>query len=275
MAMHLLLAILFAASGQPANQVVEARGAKLTVESSGHGPPVVFLHGGMTFFENAFAKQREFFSAAHTVIGIDQRGHGHSPDGPWKLSYPQMAEDTATILEKLALGPVDLVGHSDGADIALLVARDHPRLVRRVVISGANLRSSVSAEELRQRAAWPAEPAAGKVRELAARLPAWFRSDYARVSPDGADHYLTMLAKCYELWGAPVVMEAADLKKISAPVLVMAGDHDFTSLEETAEIFRGLQHGRLMILPKTGHGTFTERPELVNPAIQSFLAEAD
>lgn len=270
--MQILLAILLAASG---TRVVETHGAKLSIETFGHGPPVVFLHGGMTFFDNAFAKQRDFFAAAHTVIGIDQRGHGHSPDGPWKLSYPQMAEDTAAILEKLALGPVDLVGHSDGADIALLVARDHPKLVRRVVISGANLRSEVSAQDLQQRATWPAEPAAGKVRELAARLPAWFRADYARVSPDGADHYLTMLAKCYELWGTPVVMEAADLKKISAPVLVMAGDHDFSSIEDTTEIFRGLQHGRLFILPKTGHGTFTERPELVNLAIQSFLDEKD
>jgi len=212
--MHLLLVILLAASSQPAGRMIEVRGTKLSVESFGHGPPVVFLHGGMTFFDNAFAQQRDVFSASHTVIGIDQRGHGHSPDGPWKLSYPQMAEDTAAILEKLALGPVDLVGHSDGADIALLVARDHPRLVRRVVISGANLRSAVSAEDLQQRATWPAEPAATKVRELAARLPAWFRTDYARVSPDGADHYLTMLAKCYELWGVPVVLETADLKKI-------------------------------------------------------------
>jgi pimeloyl-ACP methyl ester carboxylesterase len=36
-----------------------------------------------------------------------------------------------------------------------------------------------------------------------------------------------------------------------------------------------LQHGRLIILPKTGHGTFTDRPELVNLAVQSFLDEAD
>jgi pimeloyl-ACP methyl ester carboxylesterase len=253
----------------------EVGGARLYSETSGRGPPVLFLHGGMTFFDASFAKQRDYFSAARTVIGIDQRGHGHSPDGPWKLTYPGMAEDTAAVLEQLGLGPVDVVGHSDGANIGLILARDHPNLVRRLVISGANLRAGFSAEELHQRSKWSAERKAEKVRELAARLPPWFRTDYASVSPDGDGHYLTMLAKCYELWSQPVVMEPADLKKITAPVLVMAGDHDFTSIEDNAEIFRGLRHGRLMILPKTGHGTFKERPELVDLAIRDFLDEPD
>ena len=79
----------------------EVRGAKLYTQIYGHGPPIVFLHGGMAFFDNSFAKQRHYFSTFRTVIGIDQRGHGHSPDGPWSLSYKMMADDTAAIIEKL------------------------------------------------------------------------------------------------------------------------------------------------------------------------------
>ena len=270
-----LIFMLGLSSAPPAHthRFYQVRGARLYTETSGHGAPVVFLHGGMAFFDNSFAKQRDYFSAARTVIGIDQRGHGHSPDGPWTLTYGGMAEDTAAIIEQLGVGPVDVVGHSDGADIALLLARDHPQLVRRLVISGANLRSDIPAEEAQKRSKWSKEQTADKVRELAARLPPWLRTDYASVSPDGVDHFMTMLAKCFELWNQPLVMDPADLKKISAPVLVMAGDHDFTSIEENAEIFRGLPHGRLMILPKTGHGTFRERPELVNVAIRDFLDE--
>src|SRR2546429_1380935 len=59
----------------------------------------------------------------------------HSPDGPWTLSYKVMADDAAAVVEQLGLGPVDVVGHSDGGNVALLLARDHPQLVRRVVIS--------------------------------------------------------------------------------------------------------------------------------------------
>ena len=253
----------------------EVRGAKLYTQTFGHGAPLVFLHGGMLFFDNNFAKQRDYFAAYRTVIGIDQRGHGHSPDGPWSLSYKMMADDTAAIIGQLGLGPVDVVGHSDGADIGLILARDHPQLVRRLVISGANLRSGLSAEEVQRRSQWTPKQSAEKLRELADSLPPWFRIDYGRVSPDGPDHWMKMLAKCNQMWIQPIVIEPADLKKISTPVLVMAGDHDFTSIEDNAEIYRSLPRGQLIILPATGHGTLIQRPELVNLAIREFLDQPD
>lgn len=246
-------------------------GVRLYVEIFGHGAPILFLHGGLLFFDNNFQHQRDYFASYRTVIGIDQRGHGHSPDVDGPLSYQAMADDTAAVLEQLGLGPVDVVGHSDGGDIALLLARDHPELVRRVVISGANLRPGLTPEELEQRRHWSAEQVAQKARAMSDSLPPFFRAGYAKVSPDGADHWLTLVAKDYQMWLTPVVIAPADLKRISAPVLVMAGDHDFTSIEETVEIWRGLPRGQLIILPGTGHGTLLEKPELVNLAIRQFL----
>jgi pimeloyl-ACP methyl ester carboxylesterase len=252
----------------------EVRGAKLYTQIYGHGPPIVFLHGGMVFFDNSFAKQRDYFSAFRTVIGIDQRGHGHSPDGPWSLSYKMMADDTAAIIEKLGLGPVDIVGHSDGADLALVLVRDHPNLVRRLVISGANIRVDLSPDE-KLRSQWSQQQLDGHLRKMAAALPPWFLPDYTKVSPDGPDHWMTLLAKSYDMWLQPVVIEPADLKKISIPVLVMAGDHDFTSVEDNAEIFRDLPRGQLIIVPASNHGTFNKRPDLVNLAIREFLDQPD
>jgi pimeloyl-ACP methyl ester carboxylesterase len=249
-------------------------GAKLYTETLGHGTPVLFLHGGLMFFGNAYAKQRDYFAAHHLVIGIDQRGHGHSPDGPWELSYQLMADDTAAVIQTLKFGPVDVVGHSDGANIALLLARDHPELVRRVVISGANLRGW-SPEVLESHKRLPPAQVEEKVRSLAASLPPFFRIDYGAVSPDGPDHWMAMVTKCYWLWGQSIVIDPGDLKKIQSPVLVVAGDHDFTSIEETTEIFRGLLHGQFFVVPGTGHGTFQTRPELVNLAVSEFLDQPD
>jgi pimeloyl-ACP methyl ester carboxylesterase len=257
----------------PTQQFYEVGGTKLYVETLGNGTPVLFLHGGLLFFDNNFKNQRDFFAANHTVIGIDQRGHGHSPDGPWQLSYQLMADDTAAVLKKLNFGPVDVVGHSDGADIALLLARDHPELVRRVVISGANVRG-LPAEVLAQHRTWSPAQLEAKLQSVAAWLPAYFRADYALVSPDGADHWMAMVGKCYALWSQTIVIEPADLKKIAAPLLVIAGDHDFASIEETTEIFRGVPRGQLFIVPGTGHGTFQTSPELVNLAISEFLDAA-
>jgi len=228
----------------------------------------------MAFFDNSFAKQRDYFATYRTVVGIDQRGYGHSPDGPWSLSYQMMADDTAAIIDHLGLGPVDVVGHSDGANLALILARDHPQMVRRLVISGANIRVNLSVEE-KQRAQWSPQQLAGHLREVANGLPPWFFVDYSRVSPDGPEHWMTLLAKSYDMWLQPVVIEPAALKKISIPVLVMAGDHDFTSLEENAEIFRDLPNGQLIIVPASTHGTFNKRPDLVNLAIREFLDQPD
>jgi pimeloyl-ACP methyl ester carboxylesterase len=255
----------------PRREFVEARGSRLYVQIAGSGRPVVFLHGGLHHFDNTFARQRDELALSHTVIGIDQRGHGHSPDDARPFSYQDMAEDTAEVIRRLGFGAVDVVGHSDGANVALRLARAHPERVRRVVVSGANLRAGLPADALRERQNWSDAQLAEFLTTFEQRLPPSFRTDYQAVTPDGPAHWSVVLAKSYRLWLTPVVMDAADLAAIQAPVLVIAGDRDFASLEETVEIFRGLRSSQLFIVPGSGHGTFSARPELVNLALRRFL----
>ena len=56
---------------------------------------------------------------------------------------------------------------------------------------------------------------------------------------------------------------------------VVAGDHDFTSIEETTEIFRGLPQAQLFLVQGTGHGTYQDRPKLVNLAVGEFRDQPD
>lgn len=253
----------------------DVRGARLYVQKLGSGAPIVFLHGGIRYFETNFARQRDYFASSRTVIGIDRRGHGHSPDTAQPFSYVQMAEDMAAVIEQLGVAPVDVVGHSDGANVGLILARDHPRLVRRLVVSGANLRAALPPEELERRSQWTSQQIADKAREVAAKLPPDFRTEYETVAPDGPEHWWTLVTKSYRLWLTPIVIEPAQLRTIGIPVLVMAGDHDFTPIEETLEIYRNLPQGELFILPGTGHGTMSQRPELVNLAMREFLERPD
>ena len=262
-------------SAVAAGRLHEVRGSKLYVQTLGHGAPIVFLHGGAVFFDNNFARQRDVFARFRTVIGIDQRGHGHSPDDVQPFDYREMAEDTAAVIEQLGLGPVDVVGHSDGGNVGLLLARHHPELVRRLVVSGANLRAGLPADELERRRTWSASQVAERVRRLSDGLPPTFRTDYERVNPAGPDHWWPFLTKLYHLWLTPVVIEPAELKAIARPVLVMAGDHDFTPIDETLEIFHNLPQGELFVVPGTGHGTLQQRAELVNLAIREFLERTD
>ena len=259
------------AEGAPASRFVEVRDVRLFVETQGSGPPIVFLHGGLDDFDVSFAAQRAFFTASHRVVGIDQRGHGHSPDDPRPYDYREMAEDTAAVIEKLGLGPVDVVGQSDGANIALLLARDHPALVRRLVLASGNLRAGYDAQELERRRSWTAAQVEDNLHRMSAHLPPRFQSEHVAVAPDGPAHWDVLLRKSWQLWLTPVVIAPGDLERVQAPALVIAGDHDFVSIEETVEIWRGLPHAQLLILPDTGHGTLQTRPETVNRVIADFL----
>lgn len=252
-----------------ADRLYAVNGVKLYVEISGGGAPLVFLHGGLNFFDGAFAEQQSYFSAFRTVIGIDQRGHGHSPDNDQPFTYRQMAEDTAALLKTLNLRAVDIVGHSDGANVALLLARYHPELVRRLVISGANIRGDYNGLFAYLRfALTPAE-------RFGATIAPAARQRYARVSPDGPQHWDTAVAKTKELWTTWTVLSAADLRAITIPVLLIVGDRDSIPLEHTNEIFHGLARARLCVLPGTGHAPMQERPQDFDRVVQAFLDQQD
>ena len=239
-------------------RLYEIGDVKLYTVMRGHGPPILFLHGGLRYFDNSFSQQAAYFAAFRTVVGVDQRGHGHSPDNARPFSYRDMADNTAALIRKLDVGPVDIVGWSDGGNVGLLIARFHPELVRRLVVSGANIRGDYDGAEAYE------EFRRTSVEAFAANLPPSLREDYSRVSPDGENHWFVFVGKTKELWMTRVVLEPADLAAIQVPVLVMAGDHDAISLEQTLAIFRGLPKGQLCIFPATGHATMSERPEDFN-----------
>jgi pimeloyl-ACP methyl ester carboxylesterase len=65
-------ATVYADGPSGTQRYVEVRGAKLYTQVYGHGQPIVFLHGGMAFFDSSFANQRDYFATYRTVVGIDQ-----------------------------------------------------------------------------------------------------------------------------------------------------------------------------------------------------------
>jgi len=225
-------------------------GHKLYYETFGHGRPLLLLHGGGNTVEGSFSKQLDAFAKSHTIIGPEQVGHGHTPDAAGPLTYGGMADDTAALLDQLKLKDVDVVGWSDGGNIALILAVRRPDLVRRIVVSGANF----SPEGL------PASDLAG-----------------LRAADEHPPASLTALdRKLTHMWATsptPAELSPGLLTKIAKPVIVMAGDHDAITLEHTIALYRALPHGRLCILPDTNHGTFINRPEWVNQIAISFFAE--
>jgi pimeloyl-ACP methyl ester carboxylesterase len=195
------------------------------------------------------------------VIAIEQMGHGHTGDVSGReLSYEGMTEDTAALLAHLGIQNADVIGWSDGGQLALRLAFTNPELVRRVVASGVGLGATTPQMQL-------------AIRALSAdQWSVQVRDEYARVSPDGPQHRPVFFDKIRNMWTKPSWgISEPELGKIKAAALIVAGDRDFTGVEETTRIYRTIPTARLAILPGTDHFTFQQRPVWLNPIILDFL----
>lgn len=98
----------------------------------GDAPTVVILHG-LAGSSTEFTATAEVL-APRRVILVDLRGHGRSTRVPERLDRAAFVDDVARVIRAEADAPVDLVGQSMGGHTAMLVAAEHPQLVRRVVL---------------------------------------------------------------------------------------------------------------------------------------------
>jgi pimeloyl-ACP methyl ester carboxylesterase len=241
-------------------------GLRMYYEVYGKGPPLLLLHGGLQTISGSFSKQIPAFAESHRVIAVEQMGHGHTGDADRELTYRGMAEDTAELLRQLNLTGVDVVGWSDGGIIGLVLAAHHPALVRRLVVSGANLRPDGCTEDF-----------LAHVRAMKAEdMKGFDRQEYDKDTPDGAAHFPVVFRKVHDLWltaPTPADIDDRQLGDIQAPTMIVVGDHDIIRPEHTMEIYHHLPHAQLCILPGTSHNTFYRRSEWLNPIILAFFAE--
>jgi pimeloyl-ACP methyl ester carboxylesterase len=246
----LVLACLWKESAQAAIQpgdwhTARIHGHRIHYASSGNGPTMLLLHGGGDSGEHSFERQLDVFSAHHRIVAPDQVGQGRTPDVAGPLSYTAMMEDTATLLAKLKLKHVDVVGFSDGGILALMLSIRHPELVRRVVVSGVNIApEGLNPEDLEDL--------------RANQIP----------KPKTIDEKLA------KLWLTSPTDDELNLKllgQITQPTLVISGDRDAITLEHTLTIFHALPNAELCVLPGTDHATFSGRSDWLNPIINAFL----
>ncbi len=237
---------------------------KTWYEQEGSGEPLVLLHAGMCTNEYCWASQMPDFAARFRVFAPERRGHGHTPDLHGPLSYDVMAADTIDFLETVVGGRAHLVGWSDGGIIGLVVAMTRPDLVHKLVAIGTNFDSNgLTPEATAFFASVTAE--SDDVAPL--------RVLYEAVSPDGPEHWPVVFGKFSEMASAQLAIPVERLGQISAPTLVLVGDHDMISLEHTAALFRAIPNGQLGVMPGTTHDLAKQKPALVNRLILDFLEQ--
>ena len=106
-------------------------GIKVYYTKTGHGSPVILLHGGLSN-SDYWGNQVKALAAKHTVISLDSRGHGRSSRDEKPFGYDLMADDVVAVLDSLKIPRADIVGWSDGAIIGIDLALRHPDRIGKV-----------------------------------------------------------------------------------------------------------------------------------------------
>src|ERR1700732_631263 len=183
---------------------------------------------------------------------MDSRDQGKSGDSPDKITYEKMADDLAALLDHLNSGSANVLGWSDGADEALLLGIRHPEKVRKIAVMGANLNPS-------EEAIYPEILAA-----LRSEVDSISVAD--RETPEGK-----RVLKVVQLTFDEPRINPKSLEAITAPTLVLAGDHDAIRDEHTLEIYHHIPNSELCIFPNATHAVPYDEPELFNATVDRFF----
>lgn len=226
-------------------------------DEHGEGAPLLLLHpGGAGVDSRALAPNLDALADGFRVFTPERRGHGRTSDVDGPITFELMARDTIAFLETVVGAPAHLVGSSDGATVALLVALRRPDLTRRLVLVAGVFHHDGWASGVID----PDNPP-----------PDFLAVSYGELSPDGPEHYPVVVAKLAKMHTEEPTLTAADLSRVRNRTLVMVGDDDEVTLEHAIALYRSIPDAELAVVPGTSHGLLVEKPALCNTLIVDFL----
>ncbi len=243
-------------------------------------PCVVFIHGALYDHSVWTLLARWCAHHGHSVLAIDQPGHGRSTGAPL-ASIQALADWTLALLDSLAVGPVALVGHSMGSLIALEAAARAPQRIRRLVLAGtaypmkvspallATARDTplraidmVNAFSLSSSASKPSFPGPGSW------LHGGNRALMRRVLRGQTG--LNLFQHDFELCDR-YANGAAAAAAVQCPTTFILGEHDQMTPPKSAGALATLLNATVQLLP-SGHCLMQEQPEGMLRALRSGLA---
>jgi len=119
-------------------RTLELPQGRLCCHVTGHGPPLVFVHG-LLVNANLWRKVVPALASDHTCVTLDMPLGSHAEPMPGSgLTPPELAGAVASAIEELGLGPVTLVGNDTGGALCQLVAAGRPELIDRLVLTSCD-----------------------------------------------------------------------------------------------------------------------------------------
>lgn len=256
-------------------------GIDLAYSDEGQGHPIVFLHAfplNRTMWDPQVAALKD----QYRVITIDLRGHGESDAPMWRYTLEQFADDVIALLQQLAIPQAIFVGLSMGGYILFALYRKYPKYVRALVL--ADTRAQADTPE-------------GKATRFSMAQIAYKRGALAiaelmlpkLLSPSGMEQRKELIAQIRDIItgnqpsgiiGDLMAMEerpdATELSRtINVPTLVIVGEHDTPSPPAEMKIMaKQIPGAQFTLIPRAGHLSNMENPDVFNTALRFFLEKA-
>lgn len=247
-------------------------GIKVYYEVYGEGRPVILLHGAFMTIDTNWGELIPELSKNRKVIAVELQGHGHSPYSDRKLSHTTLASDVAGVMDHLKVESADVVGYSFGGAIAYQFAIQSPKRLKNLVIISATYKSSGWIPEINS--------------VFKTMKPALFENSpmhtaYNTVAPDKTK-WTKFLEQMIASAGTPYDMGDSNIAKITAPVLIIAGDNDGLDKAELAKTYKLLGGGiaadmapmpksQLAIVPGQSHVSLMMQTATILGYLNNFL----
>lgn len=223
---------------------IECNSANIYYEIHGEGETILFLHGNgedLTYFN----PQIDCFKDKYKLVLIDSRGHGKSSFGNKGLNLDLMCDDVFQVLDKLNLDKVNILGFSDGGNIALKMALKDQRKIKTLTLVGANLKPEDIVDE-----------------------------EQILINNEYKDTKDYKTKKILELMINEPNIKTCDLDKIKVKTLVIAGENDAIKEECTRKIANSIKNSKLEIIKGADHFLSSNMPEVFNNIYLEFLCES-
>lgn len=214
-----------------------------------HAQNLVLIHGNAGnrhYFDAQLAIYRRDFQ----VLTFDSRAHGQSSNTAKNLTFEQIAADLAALLTAENITKTAIMGFSDGANVAIVFAKNYPQLVTSLVLNAGNLRTSGLLLWVR----------------IVDELMYWLTKIISFIAPK-----FRRYVQIQKLLMQDIPVAWSDLHAIKAPTLVISGNHDVVRLSHTRRIAAELPNSELKIISGGHHSYGKTYPILFAKKVVEFI----
>lgn len=268
-------------TGRPSRSLLPTPdGEQLYYEDMGEGPALLFVHGwamNTQFWEHQTA---DLVRQGHRCIAYDQRGCGRSSPAAAGYDLDGLADDLATVIDRLGLDGVILVAHSMGAcQVARYLSRHSSvRVAGAILVAG-------TAPGLFPDPASRTAPLTGQITMMMADRPAYVAAMAEPFfAPEPVSPHLVA-------WGTGLALRAtlhaaieysrtnihadvrADMAAFTCPTLIVHGSADQSCpLENSAELAHAMIPGsELLVYEGASHALPLTRSDQLSADIARFV----